>query len=296
MGGAMLRLVCRYAAHVPIGGIAILALVCGLATTTSAADHAIAESANYRVLGTPVQHLKTIVAYLEVSCADFKRRFRTRRRPGGKMRVRLFESGEAIAGRLQTTHRRTFDGVYCPSPKELWLSGSVVDPQELFSLIRHEGFHQFADFHFGRVLPDWLNEGLAVYFGNARIGKKKIEHGWIDAHVVGPLYQRWDTPDRPRLDWLLSTDYQALHTQGAEWANYSMAWLFCAWLIEDAKNGQRVLNNYIQTRIRRPDAQLFASISDTAKIEEAMKQKLTGLYERWSEEGRPALLSAKRRR
>lgn len=60
-------------------------------------------------------------------------------------------------------------GLYSPILKQL-LIWNLPNRDEMFRVIRHEGFHQYLD----RLLPDppvWFNEGLAVYFeGLKRVG------------------------------------------------------------------------------------------------------------------------------
>src|SRR5262249_39743854 len=158
-----------------------------------------------------------IASYLELSCADFTWRFRTARGPGGRMAVRLFASGEAIAKAMgKDATRPAYDGLYMPGAKELWLNGRAADAS-LLRLIRHEGFHQFLSFHFGNRVPDWLNEGLAQYFEGDRVEGEKILVGWASADVVRSLDAAWAGPKRPKIAWLVCADYDAFHKTGDEW-------------------------------------------------------------------------------
>ena len=56
-----------------------------------------------------------------------------------------------------------------------WL-GDQPMPRVL-STLQHEGFHQFAWSHISRDLPQWVNEGLAEYFGEALLVRGKFRIG-----------------------------------------------------------------------------------------------------------------------
>lgn len=70
---------------------------------------------------------------------------------------------------------------------------------QLLHSMLHEAFHAFSDSHLtgpGTVLPRWAEEGLAEYFGNSKIEKKRLvpgktSHGmYAIAHGGGPLRLR----------------------------------------------------------------------------------------------------------
>ncbi|MEM6749547.1 MAG: DUF1570 domain-containing protein [Planctomycetota bacterium] len=56
--------------------------------------------------------------------------------------------------------------------------------------LQHEGFHQFAWDRLGPTLPLWANEGLAEYFGYARMDKRgKLVTGLTPGSAVRPIKQ-----------------------------------------------------------------------------------------------------------
>ncbi len=248
-----------------------------LALPALAGDREILVTPNYRIFGDETPKLKTIASYLEVSCADYGRRFRTPRGPGGKMRVRLFASGEAIAATMDSPNRSSFNGLYSPGEHELLMNANVESDEELFRLVRHEGFHQFADFHYGSKFPTWMEEGLACYFGNAELDGRTIKHRRVDQGDVDSLLESWHERGRPALTWLLEADYDTFHRSGNEHLNYMVAWLFCAWLIEDARNGQDLLNAYIEELSRDPGARFLPKVGEPEKVEAKLQEKLLAM-------------------
>ena len=78
---------------------------------------------------------------------------------------------------------------------------------DLFSILSHEGFHQFAWSHItppdAQRLPDWYEEGLAEYFRSAAIRRGHLRHSDQPHHIarvsrairedwVWTLDQLWD--------------------------------------------------------------------------------------------------------
>jgi len=56
-----------------------------------------------------------------------------------------------------------------------WVSGRPQ--QRIAEVLQHEGFHQFVYFFIGPNIPQWVNEGLAQYFEDARIRGENIKLG-----------------------------------------------------------------------------------------------------------------------
>ena len=72
------------------------------------------------------------------------------------------EFGEAyFGGRAEHTR-----GLFVPSAQRLLIRDEPASHQT-YEVLFHEAFHQFAH-RYVRLMPVWLNEGLATYFGTAR--------------------------------------------------------------------------------------------------------------------------------
>lgn len=63
-------------------------------------------------------------------------------------------------------HTEHSDGMFVPSLKSLLITDKK-NPDDTYSLLFHEAFHQFVDRHIANP-PTWLNEGLATYYGAAK--------------------------------------------------------------------------------------------------------------------------------
>lgn len=63
-----------------------------------------------------------------------------------------------------------------------WVEGLTRD--QVYSMLQHEGFHQFANTKLGQNLPLWVNEGLAEYFGAAIVVDGDVRLGIVDGDRV----------------------------------------------------------------------------------------------------------------
>ena len=68
-----------------------------------------------------------------------------------------------------------------------WTSGR--SREGTYSVLQHEGFHQFAWSHIGADLPTWANEGIAQYFGDGLLVRGRMTVGLIDAQRLAVLQQ-----------------------------------------------------------------------------------------------------------
>jgi hypothetical protein len=97
-----------------------------------------------------------------------------------KMVVYLFARRPALqTTQLQLRDSTMAEGFYVP-PGFLAFHQEAIDPADVLSLMIHEAFHAFSD----RLLRNpqrsplpWLEEGLAMYFGNSQIKQGKLVPG-----------------------------------------------------------------------------------------------------------------------
>lgn len=59
--------------------------------------------------------------------------------------------------------------------------------ENVWQVVQHEGFHQFADQVIGGRIPLWVNEGLAEYFGDAQFTGSGYVHGLIPPHRLAAV-------------------------------------------------------------------------------------------------------------
>lgn len=115
-----------------------------------------------------------------------------------------------------------------------WGSADKLD--RILSILRHEGFHQFAHYSIGYRLPPWANEGLAEYFRFGVVGQRDMVTGFVDAGQVAKLKKMAEDGSYESVPTLLSLD-------GREWveylrrnkkagsARYFQCWSICHFLI-----------------------------------------------------------------
>lgn len=112
---------------------------------------------------------------------EYNRRFASfSRRRNGAMNLYLLDTNANYQAFLKSHNVRGVNtsGIFLIQPT---IEGVVVlagemKRSEVFGVLQHEGFHQFASNYLGRGLPIWLNEGLAEYFEDGVIvdGRMKL--------------------------------------------------------------------------------------------------------------------------
>src|SRR5439155_3335058 len=55
----------------------------------------------------------------------------------------------------------------------------------LWTVLAHEGFHQFIGYELGRGIPVWLNEGMAQWFESATVRNGRLVTGSVDRRRLG---------------------------------------------------------------------------------------------------------------
>ena len=71
-------------------------------------------------------------------------------------------------------------GLFVPAVQTLLIC-DAGDREETYGILFHEAFHQFAA-RYVPLIPTWLNEGLATYYGSARLTRSGLV---IDRPVSG---------------------------------------------------------------------------------------------------------------
>jgi hypothetical protein len=89
--------------------------------------------------------------------------------------------------------------------------------------IQHEGFHQFAQAVIGGVLPIWVNEGLADYFGEAVFTGDGFVSGVIPPWRLQRVRDRLERSEFKSIEQLLELSHRQWN-QEMSLANYDQAW------------------------------------------------------------------------
>ena len=127
-------------------------------------------------------------------------------------------------------------GVFDPNTDTLMAHAGERSTAYTWSVVQHEGFHQFARSVIGGELPIWVNEGMAEYFGEGIFTGDGFVTGYIPpkrlAHVKEQLEQKKFKPIKDMM--LLSHERWNKEMSGE---NYDQAWTMVQFLAH-AENGK----------------------------------------------------------
>lgn len=150
----------------------------------------------------------------------------------------------------------------------IWTEG--LSERRIKHVLQHEGFHQFAWSRFGEDLPNWVNEGLAEFFGLAVLVNDKLVIGQSqqrtldrikDSIELGEYLPFQDMIDMSSEQWLSKVN------AGESGQIYDQAWSMVHFLVY-AKNGKyqqaferylRLINNGL------PSAEAFGRAFETSE-------------------------------
>jgi hypothetical protein len=149
-------------------------------------------------------------------------------------------------------------GVFFRTDKGTGLATWVEGQQRLtmYSVLQHEGFHQFADARIMNGLPPWVNEGIADYFGEGVVVNGKLKLGLLDRERLRRVRRAVKAGEAIGFGELMRMD-------NAEWNKrvaggdqsapllYDQAWSICYFLIHGGKDGGPLQT---EVRGRRVDA------------------------------------------
>jgi tetratricopeptide (TPR) repeat protein len=199
------------------------------------------ETAHFRIrANVPQEVLDEYADLLEAYYATFFRRFKVQPSPTlrrTKMRVNLFKNREDY---VDSGGAPSGTGGYFS-----WLEGALnfyhdaADREFTRQVMLHEATHLLTYLMNPELYPPtWLNEGVAEYFGSAKVegGKGKLEMtpGQILDHRLLLLQQEIDEGKAMTLESVLSTPHL-----GYRYRHYAYGWAFCHFLFESPKYGRK---------------------------------------------------------
>lgn len=182
--------------HGPLTVFLVAAL--GAAVSGWAVPVASAGSGPLRVIETRFYRIHTdlepaptqrVAEHMDKIYADYDRRFSAfRARDTGRLDAWVFERQEDYLVHLAELgfNARGTGGVFFRGPRGQGLAAFVEgQPLELvLRVLRHEGLHQFAAQRIGDDLPQWVNEGMAEFFGYAIETQNGLRSGLADPLAV----------------------------------------------------------------------------------------------------------------
>src|SRR5579859_6579404 len=120
-----------------------------------------------------------------------------------------------------------------------------------YHTLYHEYTHALMHLNFGRI-PLWLDEGLAEYLGNARLGNKEARIGLIDPSHLYILQQNKLLP----IETLFSVDHNSPHYNEANRASvfYAESWALVHYLMLDQNaRQQKLMNKFVDAYAKSGD-------------------------------------------
>jgi hypothetical protein len=179
--------------RLPLGSLLIVLLMVASATPTVHAQLNTFESRFYKV-HTPMspRQVKPLAHHMDVVFAHYKKRFKNFDPRNNKLQpLFMFETRQQYVKFMQQHgfNAKNSGGMFFVSREirglATWATGR--SKERVFGVLQHEGFHQFAWNYIGPNLPQWVNEGLAQYFEDAKIQGRHIELGQPDRRRVRRL-------------------------------------------------------------------------------------------------------------
>ena len=163
-------------------------------------------------------------------------------------------------------------GSYHPVTRELLLTKNASLDATLLVLF-HEGLHQYFD-TLMPAPPMWFSEGVADYFGAARVEGNRMIPGEIHPTRIGALRKLISLPTSPDLARLIRlTQAQFMNSgqtnihlrQEVVGRNYALSWAFVHYLANEDKTG--ILNAYFKALVAgRTPQQAFAAAFGTTDL------------------------------
>ena len=172
---------------------ALLCLMVLSATATAAhADNLVRVRSKHYTIHTTLtdgETLRTFGRHMDAIFAAYRHRFREYRpRHAGHMPLYLFETRQQYVDFLARhgIDAENSGGMFFVARDVRGLATWTRDRGrgDVFEVLQHEGFHQFAWNYLGPQLPQWVNEGLAQYFEDGVLVGPQIRTGLADARRI----------------------------------------------------------------------------------------------------------------
>lgn len=162
------------------------------------------------------QEARDYAAHMDAVFAEYDRRFASfRPRSRRPMPLYLFRHDRRYIAFLgghgvnATNSGGMF--IYHPGVSGLLTFTSDRSRSETFTVLQHEGFHQFAFAYIGPELPIWANEGLAQYFEDGILVKGQLKLGRVHAGRLASVRKALDDDSAVDFDQLLNITSEAWH-------------------------------------------------------------------------------------
>lgn len=161
-----------------------------------------------------------------------------------------------------------------PDVEGLLLFTEDLERSEVFSTLRHEGFHQFCHTRIHPETPQWVNEGLAEWFGSSLLIKGRLHKGLVPRVPLFTVQKALEEDKAfplPELLALSNEEWNSIVTRGDPRTGlmYAQSWSVVHFLIH-AERGK--YSNLLTTYLRaisqgRSQPQAFDAAFGAASLE-----------------------------
>ncbi|MBL8762883.1 MAG: DUF1570 domain-containing protein [Phycisphaerae bacterium] len=250
------------------------------------------DSRNYRVTTTlDRREAESLASHMDAVFEEYARRFASFKvRNRSRADLYLFRSMDEYNRFLADAgyDGRNTAGMFYSGRSGTGLAAFVQGQTraELLHTLQHEGFHQFAFMRIGAALPPWANEGLAEWFGQAKIVRGSLVTGLAEARRVAAVKKRVTEGKAWGFGELLgmSNDrWNARVNAGDARAGllYDQSWSIVQFIIHgESGKYEPLLTGYLHALAdgKGPDAALRAAFGDDlAEFERAWRAFIDGL-------------------
>ena len=270
--------------------VALAAIVLLVTIVPAAAGEAVRVRSRHYTIYTTVQDRETLRTYgrhMDAVFDAYRHRFRRfRPRHGGHMPLMLFKTREEYRAHLERLgiDARNSGGMFFVTPREqglaTWVDGR--GREEVFDVLQHEGFHQFAWNYLGPLLPQWVNEGLAQYFEDGILVGETFKTGLADARRIRLVKQALADRRAFAVPYVLAVDHDdwnrtLANAPASAELLYAQSWSMAFFLIHgDEEKYQRHFSAYLRL-LSRGDS------SSTAFRRAFGMEDLSPMQRRWAE-------------
>ena len=234
-------------------------------------------SSHYEVSTNDSQPYARIMAFhLELGLKEYRRLFPAPRElpEGTRLRAKVFGDRRMYVRYLTNIIRdqgtaEMSGGSYHPVTRELLLTKNRTLDGTLLVLF-HEGLHQYFD-SFMPTPPIWFSEGVADYFGAARVEMNRMVPGAVHPTRVEALRQAVNAGKPPDLGRLIrATPAQFMNNaqtnihlrQKVVGRNYALSWALVHYLVTADKTG--IARRYFDALVlgKTPEQAFVAAFGD----------------------------------
>ena len=200
------------------------------------------------------KHMDAVFMEYSSRMAGFRANPYAATKPGERMPLYVMNRYEDYLALVQSFgfNAANSGGVFFRSPRgsglATWVEGQ--GRLKMYYVLQHEGFHQFADARIASNLPQWVNEGLAEYFGDALMIKGKLQPGKLDRERLERMKRAVDEGTVLSFKELMTMDnlqWMRRVTSGDKASSlmYDMSWSVCYSLVHGGPRYKAALEQYL---------------------------------------------------